>query len=135
MPNLTIALTKDTSAYRCYVPKSHDGYGGPGNDRQYSSCISPCSYAFCLGAIEETYNKDQGSPSCHLSNKKTKTPFRSMCCPYCEGRTDYLVCLCGSKIATDRCPQPGPAGRCLRLVTYLCFFLQSRKLTIKIPLL
>ena len=27
MPNLTIALTKDTSAYRCYVPKSHDGCG------------------------------------------------------------------------------------------------------------
>src|SRR5467141_3615033 len=53
VPNLTIALTKDTSTYRCYVPKSHDGYGGPGNDRQYSSCISPCSYAFCLGVISK----------------------------------------------------------------------------------
>ena len=46
----------------CYVPKSHDGYGG--NDRQYSYCISPCSY-------EETYNKDLPL-AIHL--KKQKLP-------------------------------------------------------------
>ena len=133
MPNLTIALTKDTSAYRCYVPKSHDGYGGPGNDRQYSSCISPCSYAFCLGAIEETYNKDLPL-AIHL--KKQKLPSD----PYAArnvvkeepitvpSKMEYAFACPrraagGSKIATDRCPQLGPAGRYLRLVTYVCTYL------------
>jgi hypothetical protein len=107
VPNLTIALTKDTSAYRCHIPKSYDGCGGPGesgDDRQYSCCISPCSHAFCLDAIEETYKKDFPL-AIYLKNFP------------CDARNvvKNRLCLCPQ---ADQRLRP---DRCLRLFTYLCF--------------
>ena len=85
MPNLTIALTKNTSAIGATYLKARTATGARAMTASTAPAFqfSPYSYACCLGAIEETYNKDL--PLAIMIYLKNKNSLQMHVLP--EGRT------------------------------------------------